>query len=150
MRHSDLPSPPSFSLFPPLPLPSLFLSLLRLAFFLSPSFEISSSRAVASRGTEVYRRNFIPTRVSLRSPELMGSWKNLGRTLLASRTTLYLAVLTRTSYMLLTLSTRVRTSVSLLKYSLRKEITVVQMLIQKRPQEKSKKFKTKFLKTSFE
>lgn len=106
------------------------------SFFLSPSFEISSSRAVASRGTGVYRRNFIPTRaargVSLRSLELTGSCKNLGRTLLASRTILYLAILTRTSYMLLTLSTRVSIEVPFLR-----EINVVQMIAQKRYQEKS-------------
>lgn len=51
-------------------LATLFLSLpfapsVPPSFFLSPSFEISSSHAVASRGTGVYRRNFIPTRARL-------------------------------------------------------------------------------------
>ena len=108
----------SLSLFLPFA-PFLVLLNLSLSFFLSPSFEISSSHAVANRGTGVYRRNFIPTRarLSLRSPELMGSWKNLGRTLLASRTTLYISQYwPALPTCFLTLSTRIRTSINLPKY----------------------------------
>lgn len=105
-------------------LATLFLSLPFAPFVpCTPlSFSRPLSKSLRLTPLQAEEREFIDgtlylhAHVSLRSPELMGSWKNLGRTLLALRTILYLTILTRTSYILLTLSTRVRTSISLPKY----------------------------------
>lgn len=100
-------------------LANLFLSLPFAPSMPRLSFSRPLSKSPRLTPLQAEEREFIDgtlylhARVSLRSPKLMGSWKNLGRMLLTSRTTLYLAILTRTSYMLLTLSTRIRTSISL-------------------------------------
>lgn len=94
----SLPLPPVHSPFPLLLSPSFFLSFSLILFrnlLPVPCRCKSSRRGNGSLSTELY----IYTRAPL-SPELTGSWKNLGRTLLTSTNYSF--------YVLLTLSTRIK------------------------------------------